>query len=102
MTVPEIIEWIRAKEERIKGEAIEFAEQHLPQLEKLAQTIAANPAVAAIANAEHLNEVPELLESFAQEVQRIDVALGNAKAAGAAKALADQAAAAAQPAEQAS
>jgi hypothetical protein len=47
---------------------------------------AANPVLAALSEAVHLNDAPEMLASLADWIVKADAALGAAKAAGAAEA----------------
>lgn len=61
-------------------------EGDLPHLAAFVQQAAANPVVAALSQAVHLPEAPEVLETLAQMITKADEALGAAKAAGAAQA----------------
>lgn len=73
MGVTEIVDWLKAKEERIKGEAVEFAEQHLPVLDEWVRKAAANPVVAAILKAEHLS--PTFLAAMAAAIEEAEAEL---------------------------
>lgn len=77
----------------------EKLEQDLPVLGEFVQKASTNPVTVAIASAVHLPEAPEVMQALADDIAKIDAALGAAKAAGAAQAQADAAAAANPPAE---
>lgn len=66
----------------------EKLEQDLPVLGEFVQKASTNPITVAIAAAVHLPEAPELMQGLADDIAKIDAALGAAKAAGAAAALA--------------
>jgi hypothetical protein len=82
--------------ENLKTDADAFLEQHLPELASLADKASTNPALNAILNAVHLQEVPSFLETIAKLVTDADAAIASSKAAGVAE---GTAAAAAPPAE---
>lgn len=86
---------LKAKLEGIEATVREHLEQDLPVVADYAAKEAANPALAAIASAVHLGEVPEFLATIADLVTKADAAIAASKAAGAAEAQQ----AAAQPAE---
>lgn len=69
-------------------------EDDLPVVAQFVQQASANPVVAAISQAVHLPEAPEVLAVLADMIAKADAALGAAKAQGAAEA---QQAAAAVP-----
>lgn len=73
--------------------ATEKIEQELPVLGDAASKIATNPVVQAVAQAEHLGQVPELLQVFAAMIAQADAAIAASKAQGAAEAQAAAAAA---------
>ena len=79
MGLSEIVDWLKAKEERIKAEAEEFAEQHLPVLADLATKAAANPVIASILKAEHLS--PTFLTALASAIDEAEAELAKLTAA---------------------
>jgi hypothetical protein len=90
--LPQIVEWLKAKEQRAKDEAIQFGEEHLPKLEALVGKIGANPVIDAIFKAEHLD--PDWFASLADVIRKADAALAvaaNARADAEARAAAAEA-----------
>jgi hypothetical protein len=73
VNVMEIVDWLKAKEERAKAEAIEFGEQHLPVLADWATKAAANPVVVSIMKAEHLS--PTMLTALASTIDEAEAEL---------------------------
>ena len=73
MDLMQIVEWLKAKEERAKADAIEFGEVHLPVLAELAQKAAANPVCVSILRAEHLS--PTFLTALAAAIDEADAEL---------------------------
>lgn len=95
MSLTEIVDWLKDREQRAQAEAVQFAEQHLPVLADVAQKAEANPLVQAAFAVTHVS--PEVLSGMATVLLKLDADL---EAAEAAKTAAEQAAAAAQaPAE---
>lgn len=99
MNVSEAFDSLKQHFEAFVESGKEKLEHELPVLADLVQKAASNPVIAAIAQAEHLDDAPEWLEALATEITKVDNALGTAKAAGAAQAQADAAAAAQAAAE---
>lgn len=89
---------LKAKLEGVEETIKEHLEQDLPVVAEYAQKEASNPAIAALASAVHLGEVPEFLQTIADLVTKADAAIASSKAQGAAEATA-AASAPAEPAE---
>jgi hypothetical protein len=92
--ITEAVQWLREREQRIKGDVVEFAETHLPALEAWVEKAEANPVVAAILKAEHLS--PTFLSAMASAIEEAEAELAKLQPA------APQPDPAAVPAEQAS
>ena len=80
------VEFVRAHFGTAEAEARTFSETHLPVLADAAAKVASNPLVAAALAAEHLGAVPDLVQGFADMVNRADAAVAAAHAQGAAEA----------------
>jgi hypothetical protein len=73
MGLTEIVDWLKAKYERDKAEAVEFGEQHLPVLADFATKAAANPVVISVLKARHLS--PTFLTALAAAIDEADAEL---------------------------
>jgi len=81
--VMQAVDGLKQHLEAFAASAKEKLEQELPVIAGVASALAGNPVVAALAAAEHLNQVPEYLATFAELITKADQALGAAKAAAA-------------------
>jgi len=93
MDIAQAVQNIRQHLEAVKADVEAKLEHDLPGIESWAHAASQNPAVAALSAAVHLPEAPEALAALASFIGAVDTAIGNAKAAAAAQAEADQQAA---------
>jgi len=90
MSLQTVYESLKQHFETIEAEVKSKLENDLPVVAEYAQKEASNPAIAALAAAVHLGEVPEFLQTIADMVTKADAAIAQSKAAGAAEATAAQ------------
>lgn len=62
--------------------AKQVAEEHLPQVQSVAEAVASNPAAIALFGTVHLQQAPELLQALAETINKIEAGLAAAHAAG--------------------